>query len=175
MRHASLRCAAVGLLALGCGGQGETASTADASREGSESVDSAVPEASPADCGLFPIAFPDAAMEFPDGGEVGPSLCALTAADVACDASADCVPWTSVITCGVGCGVLPVIGVNHGGASKVNAPTCPRPLCPAPQGPAPVSCGPDSGLETQDCKLVHDRQHVAIACVSGQCMASGVQ
>ena len=132
-----------------------------------------MPDASPADCGLFPIAFPDAAAAFPDAAEEGSSLCALTAADVTCDAGVDCVAWIDALGCGLGCGITPVFGLNQGGANKANAPSC-RPLCPAPSGPGPGPCGPDSGLATQDCKLVPDRLHVAVACVSGQCMASGV-
>jgi hypothetical protein len=165
--------AAVGCV-VGCGGNGAKgqggdagaidATSSDALPEGNQSVEAA-------DCGLFPIAFPDAATVCPEGGECGPDTCAITAADVACDAGVDCVIWEGVALCGVGCGVTPVIGVNKGGANKVNA--C-QPACPAPSGPGPGSCGPDSGLYTQDCKLVPDEQHVAVACVSGQCMASGV-
>jgi hypothetical protein len=164
-------------LALGCGSQGATPSVvSDASMEGSEEglaveAEAAVPKGSPAVCALFPIAFPDAAATFLDGGESAPDTCAITAADVACEANTDCVRWSPLFP--TGC-ITPVIGVNEGGADKASAPSCPRPLIPAPSGGGPDTCGPDSGLETQDCKLVPDPQHVAVTCVGGQCMASAL-
>ena len=124
---------------------------ADALPKTGGAVDAAVPDAFPADCGEVTLVLrPDAA----------PNTCAFTPADVACNTGTDC---NSYLVNGCGC-IEPLYGVNTASTAKCEPPPCPPPLggCPA------------SGFETQDCKVVTDSQHVAVACVNHQCMTYAV-
>jgi hypothetical protein len=132
-------------------GGGADAEAADALPETGLAFDAAVPDAFPADCGVLTLMLrPDAA----------PNTCAFTPADVACDASDDCVPYT-VPNCGCVDGVY---GLNKMGTVRCIAPPCPPPL---------DGCSV-SGFETQDCQVVATQQHVAVACVNHQCMTYAV-
>ncbi len=138
------------------GGGGADATTADALPETGRAFDAAVPDAFPADCGVLTLVLrPDAA----------PNTCAFTPADVACDASTDCIPYT-VTQCGCVDGVY---GLNTTNMVKCVAPPC------APPPPGSAGCQPDnSGFEAQDCRLAADLQQVAVACVDHQCMTYAV-
>ena len=88
--------------------------------------------------------------------DAAPNTCAFTPADMACDTSGDCIPYT-VINCGCIDGVY---GVN-----KTNTVHCIPPPCPPPP---PINGCTVSGLETQDCQLLAPQQDVAVACVNHQ-------
>jgi hypothetical protein len=132
-------------------GGGADADTPDALTGSGEALDAAVPDAFPADCGVLTLTLrPDAA----------PNTCAFTPADVACDTSDDCIPYT-LVSCGCIDGVY--------GLNKTNAVRCIPPPCPPPINGCPVS-----GLETQDCQVVATQQDVAVTCANHQCMTYAV-
>jgi hypothetical protein len=166
----------LGSFVTACGGEVQTSTSSDATVDRADERQVVVrPDASDAGVPILgstdgadvpgipnppPTEPPDAACGSPyfetvaDGG---PSGCAFTASDVACDADTDCVPYVVSLCC-----VDPVRGVN-----KTSTAVCVGPPCPPPH----LGSCPGYGFETQDCKLESDLKSVGVACVHGECVS----
>lgn len=87
-----------------------------------------------------------------------PYNCEVKPADVACNASSDCVAYPA----GQCACVAPAFGVN-----AACGLSCPPPPCP------PHAC-PVTGFLTQDCQLVSNLANVAVDCIDHQCLTRAV-
>jgi hypothetical protein len=88
------------------------------------------------------------------------------AVDIACSVTTDCTFGIWGGSCGGGCTTLTY------GVSTANTVICPVEACPP--GPAcPVDATTYVATQ-QDCRLVANRQDVAVACVNGQCTTYAV-
>jgi hypothetical protein len=129
------------------GGTPPEAGTPVTSVDSGDAFDGAIPDgAFPGSCDQFSFELtPDAT----------PGTCAFTIADVTCNTTSDCMPYTRE-----GCGCIePVYGVNK--ASTANCPALP---CSPPFVPCQTS-----GFGAQDCQVVPQASQVGVSCVAHVC------
>jgi len=174
--YAAAGASRIALASLGCGGLAQSVDAGIDERESAMSKDSGPLQVDagyggpPSDAppGDAPSLHTDAGVVY-DGScptlvldpDAAPETCHFTPADVACDATSDC---TVYVVQGCSC-VAPVVGVNMGSTAR-----CPPLPCPPP--PPGGGC-PQSGLVTQDCKVVPSTDDVEVSCVGHQCKTFG--
>lgn len=110
----------------------------------------------PVDAGVTPVDA-CAVTEVELVADAAPGTCAVTPADVACNADTDC---KVLLRLGCEC-YVPAVGVNQSSTA-----VCPPPPCPPPQG----NGGCDgTGYIAQDCAMVGSSNLVGVGCVDHQC------